>query len=349
MNADQTEDRSTSNADRGKLLEVLSLHTHFFTDQGVIPAVDGISFWIERGQTLGLVGESGCGKSMTALSILRLVSPPGRIVGGRILFEGRNLLDLSPREMQDIRGNRIAMIFQEPMSSLNPVFTAGSQIAEVIRIHRPVSRGEARLQAIELLERVKIPSAAKCYDAYPHQMSGGMRQRVMIAMALACQPSLLIADEPTTSLDVTIQAEIMELLAELQQEFRMSVLLITHNLALVAEVAHWIAVMYASRVVEVARARDLFSNPLHPYTHGLLNSVPRLGISKKERLSVIPGAVPDPRCFPRGCRFHPRCSAREEICSSQEPLPREVKSGHTGWCHLIRDAKGPLSRKQVSS
>jgi oligopeptide/dipeptide ABC transporter ATP-binding protein len=324
------------------LLEVRDLRTHFFTESGVVKAVDGVTFGIERGRTLGLVGESGSGKSVTALSILRLVSPPGRIVGGEVLLEGRDLLRLSESEMRGVRGNRISMVFQEPMSSLNPVFTVGAQIAEPLRVHQALSRRQARERAVELLERVGISDPRRRAASYPHQLSGGMRQRVMIAMALACRPSLLIADEPTTALDVTIQAQIMELLQELQREFQMSILIITHNLALVAEVADHIAVLYGSKVVEQAAARELFRSPLHPYTRGLLESIPRLGVSKRERLAVIPGAVPNPLHFPAGCKFHPRCRVREPICEKQEPALLEARAGHLASCHLIKDDQGPL-------
>jgi len=324
------------------LLEVRDLHVHFFTESGAVRAVDGVTFQVERGRTLGLVGESGCGKSVTALSILGLVPRPGRIVGGSVKLEGRDLLALGEREMRGVRGSRIAMIFQEPMTSLNPVYAVGSQISEAIRAHRRVSKGEARDRAIDLLRRVKIPVPERRAREYPHQMSGGMRQRVMIAMALAASPSLLIADEPTTALDVTIQAQIMDLLQELQAELGMSILLITHNLALVAEVADDIAVMYASKIVEQGPAREVFTSPLHPYTHGLLHSIPRPGMSRKEKLRVIPGAVPNPLAFPSGCKFHPRCPAREGLCESSEPELLEARPGRAAACHLVRDGVGPL-------
>jgi oligopeptide/dipeptide ABC transporter ATP-binding protein len=325
------------------LLELRDLRTHFFTEDGVVRAVDGVSFAVGRGRTLGVVGESGCGKSVTALSILRLVAPPGRIVSGRILLEGNDLTALSEEEMRRIRGNRISMIFQEPMTSLNPVFTVGNQIVEAVLIHQRVSKAEARARTIEMLRKVKIPAAETRVDEYPHQMSGGMRQRVMIAMALACGPQLLIADEPTTALDVTIQAQIMELLAELQREMKMSILLITHNLGLVAEVTDAIAVMYASKIVEQASTRELFASPLHPYTHGLLTSIPRLGQSKERKLSVIPGVVPNPLSFPTGCKFHPRCPVAEERCKVEEPPLVEVRPGHRAACHLIREGRSPIS------
>lgn len=275
-------------------MEVRDLKTHFFTEDGVVPAVDGISYVLAQGETLGLVGESGCGKSVSALSVMRLITPPGKIIEGEILLDGLNLLDVPELEMRQVRGNRISMIFQEPMTSLNPVFTIGNQIMEAIRAHQKISRHEARDRTIEMLRRVKIPAAETRIDEFPHQMSGGMRQRVMIAMALACSPEVLIADEPTTALDVTIQAQIMDLLAELQSDSKMSILLITHNLGLVAEVAHHVAVMYASKVVEYTSTRELFVAPLHPYTHGLLTSVPTLGMPKDRELNVIPGQVPNP-------------------------------------------------------
>jgi oligopeptide/dipeptide ABC transporter ATP-binding protein len=317
------------------LLDVRELRTHFPTDDGVVRAVDGVSFRVRRGQTLGVVGESGCGKSVTALSVMRLVPPPGRIAGGRILFEGRDLAALPEPKMRAVRGRDIAMIFQEPMTSLNPVFTVGYQIMEAIRAHLAVTRAEARRRAVELLAKVKIPAADRRVDDYPHQMSGGMRQRVMIAMALACTPKLLIADEPTTALDVTIQAQILDLLRELQREFRMSVLIITHDLGVVAEVADEVAVMYASRIVEYAPARDLFREPLHPYTLGLLRSIPRLDTRRGEKLNVIPGTVPNPLRFPSGCPFHPRCPMAVERCREVEPRLRELRPGHGVACDVV--------------
>lgn len=324
-------------------MEVRDLKTHFFTEDGVVPAVDGISYVLAQGETLGLVGESGCGKSVSALSVMRLITPPGKIIEGEILLDGLNLLDVPELEMRQVRGNRISMIFQEPMTSLNPVFTIGNQIMEAIRAHQKISRHEARDRTIEMLRRVKIPAAETRIDEFPHQMSGGMRQRVMIAMALACSPEVLIADEPTTALDVTIQAQIMELLAELQSDSKMSILLITHNLGLVAEVAHHVAVMYASKVVEYTSTRELFVAPLHPYTHGLLTSVPTLGMPKDRELNVIPGQVPNPLHFPPGCKFHPRCPLAEERCRKEEPLLEEVQPGHWAACHLIKGGTLPLS------
>jgi oligopeptide/dipeptide ABC transporter ATP-binding protein len=302
------------------LLEVTDLQTHFFTDEAVVRAVDGVSLEIHEGETLAVVGESGSGKSVTALSILRLFpQPPGRVVGGRIAFRGRDLLASTDAEMRRTRGKQISMIFQEPMTSLNPVFTCGDQIMEVVRLHEGVGRAAARARAIEMLERVGIPAAAQRVDEYPHQMSGGMRQRVMIAMALACRPALLIADEPTTALDVTIQAQILELLKALQREMGMAILLITHDLGVVAETADRVAVMYAGQVVEYCDVRAAFRQPLHPYTAGLQASLPRLG-AERDRLRVIPGSVPNPARFPRGCRFHPRCPVAVERCEEMPAL-----------------------------
>jgi len=321
---------------KDSLLVVADLKTHFFTDRGVAQAVDGVSFTIPAGSTLGLVGESGCGKSVTALSILRLIpDPPGRIVGGSILLEGRDLRNLSEEEIRQVRGNQISMIFQEPMTSLNPVFTIGDQIMEALLLHRKVSRKEAEEQAIDMLRRVKIPSAETLIHQYPHQISGGMRQRVMIAMALVCRPKLLIADEPTTALDVTIQAQILELLEELQEEFGMSILLITHDLGIVADLADAVAVMYAGRIVEYAPTRELFANPRHPYTLGLFQSRPRLGM-KKKRLEVIPGVVPNPIDFPRGCRFHPRCGYVAEDCRKTDVALETVGAQHDSACLRVQ-------------
>jgi oligopeptide/dipeptide ABC transporter ATP-binding protein len=317
------------------LIDVRGLRTHFFTEDGVVKAVDGVSFSIPRGKTLGIVGESGCGKSVTSFSILRLVSPPGRIVEGEVLFEGRDLLKLPEEEMRGIRGHRISMIFQEPMTSLNPVFTVGFQIAEAARLHLGMDKARARAHAIEMLDRVRIPSAATRVDEYPHQMSGGMRQRVMIAMALACNPRLLIADEPTTALDVTIQAQILDLLKKLQAELGMSILIITHDLGVVAEVADQVAVMYASKVVESGDAREIFRSPRHPYTEGLLRSIPRLETPRGTPLNVISGTVPNPLHFPSGCKFHPRCSQAVEACKSVEPALRDLAPGHRVACDVV--------------
>ncbi len=318
------------------LLEVRNLQTYFFTDDGVVKAVDDVSFSIPKGKTLGVVGESGCGKSVTSLSIMRLISPPGRVVAGQILFEGVDLRGLPEPEMRKIRGNKISMIFQEPMTSLNPVFTIGNQIMEAIILHQQVSKAEARDRAIQMLEKVKIPSASLRIDEYPHQMSGGMRQRVMIAMALACNPSLLIADEPTTALDVTIQAQILDLMRDLQQEFGMSILLITHDLGVVAEVADLVCVMYASKVVELAPVHALFKQPLHPYTLGLFKSRPSLQSKRTDQLNVIGGSVPNPLRFPPGCKFHPRCPSVVDKCKTTEPGLRELGPGHFVACDVVQ-------------
>jgi oligopeptide/dipeptide ABC transporter ATP-binding protein len=326
------------------LLDVRNLKTYFYTDAGVVRAVDGVTYALAKGETLGLVGESGCGKSVSALSVMGLIDPPGKVVDGEISLAGEDLLALSEAQMRRVRGNRISMIFQEPMTSLNPVLTVGKQIIEGIRVHQDVSRSEARQRAIAMLRKVKISAAESRVDEYPHHMSGGMRQRVMIAMALACEPEILIADEPTTALDVTIQAQIMELLEELQAEFGMSVLLITHNLALIAEVSDHIAVMYASKIAEYAATGELFANPLHPYTVGLLTSIPRLGMPRHKKLNVIPGAVPNPLHFPSGCKFHPRCPLAEQICRQVEPPLEEHRPGHWSACHLVENGQLPMER-----
>lgn len=320
------------------LLEVNNLQTHFPTRAGLVRAVDGVSFYIDRGELLGLVGESGCGKSITALSIMRLISPPGKIVGGEIIFDGRNLLKLSDSEMRAIRGDDIAMIFQDPMTSLNPVFTVGEQIAEALRLHRKLSRKAAREGAIEAMREVSIPDPARRISDYPHQLSGGMRQRVMIAMALACDPKLLIADEPTTALDVTIQAQILELLNELRKNRELAVLLITHDLGVVAEVADRVAVMYTGRIVEESPVEELFARPRHPYTEGLLRSVPKLtsaAVAKAERLETIEGTVPSPTNLPPGCHFAPRCPYRLPRCTTEEIPLYDLESGVKVRCVLF--------------
>ena len=314
------------------LLEVRNLCTYFHTEEGLGKAVDGVSFELRRGETLGLVGESGCGKSVSALSVMRLIpQPPGQIESGEILFGGRDLLRLSEEEMCRVRGDEIAMIFQEPMTSLNPVLTCGFQITESVILHQGVSKQEARNRAIEMLRLVGIPAPEQRVDEYPHQLSGGMRQRVMIAMALSCNPQLLIADEPTTALDVTIQAQILELVQRLQEELKMAVLMITHDLGVIAEVADRVAVMYAGQVVEYASTRDLFNSPQHPYTRGLMQSVPRLDESR-ERLDIISGIVPDAREFPEGCRFAPRCPLAEDRCRSASVELRALSEEHLGRC-----------------
>ena len=308
------------------LLELSHLSTSFFTDKGEVRAVEDVSFSIQSGQTLALVGESGCGKSVTAFSIMRLVDKPGRIVGGKIIFKEQNLLDLSESEMRKIRGKSIGMIFQEPMTSLNPVFKIGDQIGEALQIHTNLSTSEIRQEVLRLLEKVRIPSPERRIDQYPHEMSGGMKQRVMIAMALACKPDLLIADEPTTALDVTIQAQILDLLKDLQEEMGMAILLITHNLGVVAQFSHEIIVMYASKIAERANVQQLFKNPSHPYTQALLNSLPRPG-ERGKRLESIQGTVPSPLQYPQGCHFSTRCLEILEHCAEQPPPPRS----NCGW------------------
>ena len=316
------------------MLEVKHLVTEFQTDEGVLRAVDDVSFEIPASGTLGIVGESGCGKSVTSLSILRLIQRPGRIASGEINFQGRDLLKHTEREMRGVRGKDIAMIFQEPMSSLNPVYTVGDQIAESLVLHQGKTKKQAIARAVELLALVGIPSPDERVHAYPHQMSGGMRQRVMIAMALACEPKLLIADEPTTALDVTIQAQILELLTRLRVKLSMAVMLITHDLGLVAEFADDVVVMYAGRVVERAPVKQLFADPRHPYTRGLLRSVPSYGDnSRRHRLPTIPGVVPDLRHLPTGCRFQDRCPERIDVCASAEPE-----------LYRVRDSDGRLAR-----
>jgi oligopeptide/dipeptide ABC transporter ATP-binding protein len=323
-------------AGNGTLIQLEDLRTYFFTDAGVVKAVDGLNFSIRRGETLGVVGESGCGKSVTALSILRLVpDPPGRIVGGKILFDGRDLLTLKTEEMRKIRGKHISMIFQEPMTSLNPVFTVGDQIAEGIRLHQGLRKREAWDKAIEMVRIVKIPDAERRVKEYPHQMSGGMRQRIMIAMALACGPQLLLADEPTTALDVTIQAQILELLQGLKEQFGMAVMLITHDLGVVADTCQRIVVMYAGKAVEEADVKTLFSNPKHPYTQGLLNSIPKIEKhERRPRLQAIPGMVPNLLDLPPGCKFAPRCPKVIPACTEAEPEFREVSPGQKARCIL---------------
>lgn len=314
------------------LLQIKDLKTSFIMDDGIIPAVDDVTLNVNRGETLAVVGESGSGKSITALSVMRLVpQPQGRILGGKILFEGRNLLTLSEREMRNIRGNRISMIFQEPMTSLNPVFRVGHQIVESLVTHQGLKPREARERAVEMLRLTGIPAPEKRVDDFPHQMSGGMRQRVMIAMALCCQPQLLIADEPTTALDVTIQAQILDLMMELQERLETAIILITHDLAVVAETADRAAVMYCGHVVEEAPVSELFSAPRHPYTKGLLASIPRLD-QETDRLYAIDGVVPDLRYLPPGCAFAPRCPQRELRCTREMPALVSIAPGHRVAC-----------------
>jgi peptide/nickel transport system ATP-binding protein len=321
------------------LLEVSDLGTWFYTRQGIVKAVDGVDFEVAAGETLAIVGESGCGKSMTALSLMRLIpDPPGRIVSGSIKLAGRDLLKISEEEMRDVRGNEISMIFQEPMTSLNPVMTIGKQISEALILHRDMDRKQAMKRAIEMLDLVRIPEPGQRAKEYPHQLSGGMRQRAMIAMALACNPKVLIADEPTTALDVTIQAQILELIVELQREFSAAVILITHDLGVVAETAHRVIVMYAGRKVEEATVGELFARPLHPYTVGLMNSIPRLDLMRgqtdrsQERLQEIPGIVPPLFDLPSGCAFAPRCSRADDKCRSERPAYEEKQPGHWAAC-----------------
>ncbi len=313
------------------VLSVEDLKTYFENAEGTLRAVDGISFKLHKGKTLGIVGESGCGKSVTSLSILRLVpDPPGKIKAGRILFKGKNVLDLPEKEMRGIRGNQISMIFQEPMTSLNPVFTCGNQIAETIQLHQRVNAKTARQMAIEQLRLVSIPDPEKKVHEYPHQLSGGMRQRVMIAMALACRPDVLIADEPTTALDVTIQAQIIDLLKQLQEQLGMAIIFITHDLGIIAEIADEVAVMYAGKIVEKSRTKRLFENPLHPYTRGLLDCLPKPG--GHGRLKVISGQVSDAFKLSGECRFNPRCSEVKDLCRKQEPVLKEIESEHWVSC-----------------
>ena len=314
------------------LLRIEDLRTVFSSSAGDIPAVDGVSLSVPRGWTLGVVGESGCGKSVLSLSVMRLVPPPGRVAAGRVLLDGRDLLALPLSEMRDVRGSQVAMVFQEPMTSLNPVHSVGAQIVEAMRAHdRTASDKAMRDAATAALRRVRIPSPERRFDEYPHQLSGGMRQRVMIAMALACRPRLLIADEPTTALDVTVQAQILDLLRELQSETGMAMVLITHDLGVVAEMADEVAVMYAGRVVERGDAAELFDDPQHPYTIGLLGSIPRLS-EERDRLLSIEGSVPPPFALPTGCRFHPRCPFAIRACTENDPPLRELSPGHRAAC-----------------
>lgn len=322
---------------KAQLLDIRNLKTHFFTDYGVVKAIDGIDLQVGEKETLGIVGESGCGKSVTGLSILRLIPhPPGRIVAGEVIFQGRDLLSLSEKEMRAVRGNKISMIFQEPMTSLNPVFTVGDQIAEVLMLHQRLKKKEAGEKAVEMLRLVGIPGPEERVRHYPHQMSGGMRQRVMIAMAIACNPTLLIADEPTTALDVTIQAQILDLLRELREELGMALMLISHDLGVIAQMADRIAVMYAGFLFEVAGTRDLFQHPLNPYTRGLLRSLPYYQ-RRSEKFAVIPGQVPDPRDLRPGCPFHPRCESVIPRCRQEVPVLEKVNPGRWSKCHRSRE------------
>ena len=339
----------TTYSNRQPFLEVKNLKTYFFTEDGVVKAVDGVDFHVYPGEVMGLVGESGCGKSVTSLSIMRLISRPGEIVEGQVILDGQDLLKITENEMMQVRGNRISMIFQQPQTALNPVFQVGDQIAEVLDIHQSLGKEMGRKRAVELLRMVGIPEPERRADSYPHELSGGMAQRVMIAMALACAPEVLIADEPTTALDVTIQAQILDLMRALREKTGTSIILITHDLGVVAEMAERIAVMYAGRIVEQTDAKTLFDKPLHPYTQGLIGSIPVLG-KIKDRLEVIPGNVPNLVNLPPGCKFAPRCRARVEhnleICTDKEPDLIEVQPGHTVRCWLYQDGEGhraPLS------
>ena len=331
------------NASATHLLDVSHLSTSFFSATGEIRAVEDVSFSIQPAQTLALVGESGCGKSVTALSIMQLLDFPGRVVGGSITFKGRDVLTLPAKDVRTIRGNEIGMIFQEPMTSLNPVFTIGDQIGEALEIHTTLTKREIRREVIGLLEKVHIPSPEKRVDQYAHEMSGGMKQRVMIAMALACQPDLLIADEPTTALDVTIQAQILELLKELQRDMGMAILLITHNLGVVAQFAQDVIVMYASRIVERASVPELFANPSHPYTRALLRSLPKPG-AREDRLESIRGTVPSPLVYPKGCHFSTRCPEALDCCADEEPPTMTVEPGHEAVCWLHQPERDGKSR-----
>ncbi len=323
------------------LLEVKNLKTHFFTDEGVAKAVDGVDFVIRRGETLGVIGESGCGKSVTALSVMQLIdSPPGKIVSGEILFEGEDLLKKTPSEIRKIRGNDISMIFQEPMTSLNPVFTIGNQIMENILLHQHTDKAEARKKAVDMLELVGIPSPDKRVDDYPHQLSGGMRQRAMIAMALSCHPKLLIADEPTTALDVTIQAQILELMKKIKTEIGMAVMMITHDLGVVAEVADNVVVAYGGKVVEYADVISVFKDARHPYTRALYDSIPRVTDTQKRRLETISGMVPNPMELPEGCKFHNRCKYARPVCEPEEPPLIDVGNDHLVRCYIYHETKG---------
>ena len=323
------------------LVKISNLKTYFYTEDGVIKAVDDVSFRIKEGETLGVVGESGCGKSITAMSLMRLIpNPPGKIVGGEILFEGKSILQLDDAEMRKIRGNKISVIFQEPMTSLNPVFTIGFQINEALILHQGMKEAEATKKAVETLTLVGIPRADEIVNCYPHELSGGMRQRAMIAMAISCNPMLLIADEPTTALDVTIQAQILDLMRNLKSKLNSSIMLITHDLGVIAEMADYVVVMYAGKVVEEASVVEIFKNPMHPYTVGLLESKPLIN-SDKTRLYTIPGQVPNPLAMPEGCYFHPRCEKAMDICKKQQPTIKDSNEHnvHKVACWLYEGGK----------
>jgi oligopeptide/dipeptide ABC transporter ATP-binding protein len=341
MESEQQQVLQKGGADYRHLLEVKNLRTYFHVLEGTAKAVDGLSINLSAGEVLGVVGESGCGKSVTALSVMRLLkSPPARIEGGEILYKGRNLLELSRQEMRSIRGKRISMIFQEPMTSLNPVYTIGEQISEILALHEGAGREESRRRAIEMLEKVQIPSAAKRYDDYPHQLSGGMRQRAMIAMALACNPEILIADEPTTALDVTVQAQIIDLMMQLKEEYSAAIMLITHDLGVVAQTAGRIVVMYAGKAVEEAGPLAIFEEPKHPYTRGLLKSIPRMEAGTKgvrEPLHEIHGIVPSLLSLPKGCSFHPRCPSAMDLCRQAAPGLTDLGDCRVR-CHLYEQS-----------
>jgi oligopeptide/dipeptide ABC transporter ATP-binding protein len=320
------------------LISVKNLKTNFYTYAGVVKALDGINLEIYKGETIGLVGETGCGKSVTALSIIRLIQwPPGKIDDGSIIFDGRDLLKLPEKEMRKIRGNKISMIFQEPMNSFNPVYTIGDQIAEIIMLHQKKHKKDAWSLAIEMLKFTGIPAPERVADSYPHELSGGMLQRAMIAMALSCQPALLIADEPTTALDVTIEAQILELMKDLKNKIGSSILLITHDLGIVADVCDRVGVMYAGNIVELTSVERIFSNPSHPYTTGLINAIPKLSTRHESRLETIPGNVPNLIFPPSGCRFHPRCSKAMDICRKEKPGIYKLEEGHLVSCFLFAD------------
>lgn len=318
-----------------KVLEVKNLRTHFFTDRGVVKSADGVSFSIEKGKTLGIVGESGCGKSITSMSLMRLIPKPGKIVEGEMILDGVDLAKVSEEEMLKIRGNDISMIFQEPMTSLNPVFTVGFQISEVLILHQKMTEEDARTKSIEMLKLVGIPRPEQIVDEYPFQLSGGMRQRVMIAMALACQPKVLIADEPTTALDVTIQAQILDLMNDLKKKTDTAILLITHDLGVVAEMCDHVVVMYAGKVVEEGDIHSIFAKPLHPYTKGLMNSIPKLTDDLFE-LESIDGSVPNPLKLPTGCYFNPRCKYATDECRAKQPELKEMENGHKVSCFVAQ-------------
>ncbi|HTY91425.1 MAG TPA: ABC transporter ATP-binding protein [Methanocella sp.] len=325
------------------ILSIRGLKTNFYTYTGVVKALDGVNLDIIKGETIGLVGETGCGKSVTALSILRLIKwPPGRIDEGSILFDNKDLLKINEKEMRNIRGNKISMIFQEPMTSFNPVYTIGDQISEVLILHQHLKKADANKKAVEMLKFTQVPDPERVAKSHPYELSGGMLQRAMIAMALSCQPQILIADEPTTALDVTIQAQILELIRDLKNKINATVLIITHDLGVVADICDRVGVMYAGNVIELADVRSIFYKPLHPYTVGLISSIPKITQNTDRRLDTIPGSVPNLITPPPGCRFHPRCSKAMDICKVEKPACLEIEPGHFVMCHLY-DGKGKVS------